>query len=274
MGSEDVKDAVAGLLKLVKDGLPEGSRIVVSSGAVNRAQSFFKTFDAAGVVVDFGSNLKAAEREVNAAMLLDEVLPTIPLKMGAAEKNAFLSRARTDSLRIVSELRKLACYCGSRAAATVEDIEAVVSRDAVSEVWALTEAFSRRNKAETARQIRRQLDQGENAIYLAQMLLGTVSDLLAVRDALDRGWATAGREGLSWQGLPEEVADGLSQGEKDVRRSLVGWRGRKVAECARQWKARELRLARHHLVRLREELVSSQAPEDFLLSTRVLQAMG
>ena len=274
MGSEEVKNAAAALLKQVKDGLPEGSRLVVTASAVNRAQSFFKTFDAAGVVVDFGSNLKAAERDVNAAMLLDECLPKIPLKMGQAEKHAFLARAGTDSLRIVSELQKLACYCGKRAVATAEDIETVVSRNSVSEVWALTDAFSRRDKTETVRQVRRQLDQGENAIYLAQMLLGTVSDLLAVRDALDRGWAAAGRDGVAWQALPEEVAEGLSQGEKDVRKSLVGWRGKKVADYARQWKTRELRLARHHLVKLREELVSSQVPEDFLLATRVLQAMG
>ena len=270
-GSSNINPTI---LKQVKDGLPEGSRLVVTASAVNRAQSFFKTFDAAGVVVDFGSNLKAAERDVNAAMLLDECLPKIPLKMGQAEKHAFLARAGTDSLRIVSELQKLACYCGKRAVATAEDIETVVSRNSVSAVWALTDAFSRRDKTETVRQVRRQLDQGENAIYLAQMLLGTVSELLAVRDALDRGWAAAGRDGVAWQALPEEVAEGLSQGEKDVRKSLVGWRGKKVADYARQWKTRELRLARHHLVKLREELVSSQVPEDFLLATRVLQAMG
>ena len=123
------------------------------------------------------------------------------------------------------------------------------------------------------KQIRIQLDQGENAIRMTNSLLTVVNDLLAIREGLDRKWAYPAGQGLSWNGLPAEIAAGLDEGDKDIR-SAMGFRVRKLVDQASVWTLRDLRNARHFLLALREDLVSTSLPPDFLLETRLLQAVG
>ena len=273
--SEEVKNAMAPLVGRIKDGLPEGSRLVVSTTKVNRAQAFFKACAAGGQVIDTGTKLNARAQVDAAAALLDEFLPKVGLKMEHRARALFLTRVGVNSRQIVSELQKLACYCGASGEAGEDDVREVVAADATSEVWDFTDAFARRDRKALAAQIVRQLEQGESPIRLVQSVLGTIGDLLQLRDALDKGWAVpAGRGALSWDTLPPEVGEGLAASERDVRRSLAGWRLGKMLEFAQKWRVSELRAARHHALALREELVSRQLPEDFLLETRLLQAVG
>lgn len=272
--SEQVKDALAAWIKDLKNGIPDGNRLVVSTSKINRAQAFFKFFKGAGHVIDFGSDLKGRAKTDAAAAFLAEYLPKSGIKMPFPVQKAFLARVGTDSRQIVSELEKLSCYCGKGATATEEDVANITSFGAVSEVWDFTDALCFRDPAALARQIKIQLDQGENAIRLTQSALSCVSDLLFVRDAMDRGWLRqVGSQGVAWN-LPEEIDRGLTQSEKDIRSSLSGFRAKKILQQATRWKTSELRAARHHLVVLREELVSTQLPVDYLLETRLIQAIG
>lgn len=274
--TEDVKKEAALLADAVKAGLPEGCRLLVSTLKINRAQTFFKAFSSAGAVFDLGSNLRVRDLEDRADQLVSEMLPKVGLEMKPPVRRAFVARVGTNSRQIVSELEKLACWCGKRRAVTEEDILEVVAADATSEVWDLTDAFAARDAAKAVSLLERHLAQGENAIFLVQSLLGTATTLLLVKDAMGRNWASAGGRGISWDGLPDDLGECLDDSEKgkDIRASLYGWRGDKVARQASVWKLPELRAARHHLLTLREELVSKQLPENFLIETRLLQAIG
>ena len=46
-----------------------------------------------------------------------------------------------------------------------------------------------------------------------------------------------------------------------------------VAQAA-GWTVRELRVARHHLVQMRENLVSSSLPQEWLLEVCLIEALG
>ncbi len=273
---EDVKAESAALADLVKSGLPDGMRLVVSTLKVNRAQGFFKAFQSKGAVFDMGSNLRPRDLEDRASQLLDEILPGAGLEMKPAVRRAFIARVGTNSRQIVSEVEKLSCWCGKRKNVTEDDILEVVAADATSEVWDLTDAFAVRDAKKAVSLMARHLSQGENAIGLVQSLLGTVNTLLLVRDAMQRHWLSSGGRGMDWDALPGELGDALSLAErgKDIRASLAGWRGGKVAGQAAMWKVGELRAARHQLLTLRAELVSRQIPEDVLVETRLIQAIG
>ena len=268
-----IKNDLQNLIDRVKEGLPEGQRLVVSTTKVNRTSAFFKAFKAVGEITDFGNNLRARQKNEAAAELLVEFLPRVGLEMAPAVRQLFLSRVGTDSRQIVSELEKLACYCGEGKNATADDVRAITCSGAVSEIWDFVDAFATRNHSALMKQIRIQLDQGENAIRMTNSLLTVVNDLLAIREGLDRKWAYPSGQGLSWNGLSEEVAQGLDEGEKDIR-SAMGFRVRKLVDQASAWTLRDLRNARHFLLALREDLVSSSLPPDFLLETRLLQAVG
>lgn len=271
--SQAVKEKLADLAAAIKKGLPDGVKLVVSVSKINRASALFKAISSAGEVQDFGNGLKAYQKAEAAAGLLAEYLPKVGLKMAGDVRTIFLARVGTDSRQIVSELQKLACYCGEGKEATAADVADIVSSGAVAEIWDFVDAFSRRDATALVRQIRVQLEQGENAIRMVNSLLTTVGQLLAVREAQDRKWATRSGGSLSWNGLPEELAHGFASSDKDVR-TLIGFRLRKLLEQADLWTLRDLRNARHYLLALREDLVSLAIPESILLEMRLLQAIG
>ena len=272
--SDRVKAEVQNLATRIKDGLPEGTRIVVSTQKVNRASAFFKAFAGdAALIVDFGSALKARQKADAAAELADETCHVIGLSMQSDAMRLFLSRVGTDSRRIVSELEKLAAYCGAGASATPDDVREIVSPGATSEIWDFTDAFATRNRALLVRQIRSQLAQGENAIRLVNSLLSCVGDLLAVREGIDKKWASPGGGGIDWSALPSDIADGLAAGEKSVI-SGAGFQLRKKIDQAAGWTLRDLRNARHYILELREALVSCSLPEECLMEAKLLQAIG
>lgn len=271
--SEEVKAQVAKLCDSVKKGLPDGCRLIVSTLRINRGQTFFKTFSSAGAVFDFGSGFRESQLRDLAGQLLMEQLPKFGLEMKPAVQGAFLGRAGFNSRRLVSELEKLAAYCGDRKTVTAKDVEEIVSPGATSEIWDLTDAFAMRDVKKFMALLERHLDAGESAIGLVQMILNSVTTLLLAKDALARGWASASGRAISWDAVPEDVAESLDLSEKDIRKSLSGFKAQKTVQAAAMWKTGELRAARHHVVALREDLVSKQLPEKYMLEARFMQAL-
>ena len=272
--SEQVKDELAAFVPRIREGFGEGMRLVVSTIKINRASSFFKAFSGGNcAVIDFGSGLKARQKTEAALDLVDETCQRLKLKMAPDVRQLFLARVGTESRQLVSELEKLACYCGEGRAATADAVRDIVSSGAVSEVWDFVDAFATRNAKALIKQVRVQLGQGENAIRLVNSLLGTVGDLLAIREGCERHWATPSGGGLDWTALPADIAEGLESGDKSIL-SAGGFSLRKKIDQSNLWTVRDLRNARHYLLELREMLVSCSLPEDLLLETKLLQAIG
>ena len=272
--SDAVKEELSGLVAHMKESLGGGLRFVVSTTKVNRGSAFFKAFSGEDAfVADFGSGLKPRQKAIAADEIVSEFCGRIGIKMSAEVRQLFLSRAGTDSRQIVSELEKLKCYCGDAPEATADDVRAIVSSGAVSEIWDLLDAFATRNAKALVLQVRTQLAQGEKAIRMVNSLLSTACDLLAIREGYERRWASPSRGGLDWSALPADVADGLNCAEKSVL-SASGFPFNKKIDQSSHWTVRDLRNARHYLLELRELLVSCQLPEDILLETKLLQAIG
>ena len=272
--SEDVKGELSGLIAHMGECLGNGLRLVVSTTKVNRGSSFYKAFSGDNAfVADFGSGLKPKQKIVAADELVAEFCKRIGIKMATDVRQLFIARAGTDSRQLVLELEKLKCYCGEAAEATADDIRAIVSPGAVPEFWELIDAFSTRNARALAAQVRSQLAQGENAIRMVNSLLSTVGDLIAIREGRERGWAAPRAGGLDWSTLPADIADGLNHSEKSVF-SATGFPLRKKIDQSASWTVRELRAARHYLLELRELLVSCSLPKEFLVQTKLLQAIG
>lgn len=272
--SERVKAEVQSLVSRIRDGLPEGTKLVVSTLKVNRASAFFKAFSGeSGFVIDFGSALKARQRADAALAVAEEYAQKLGLDIAPQVMRLFLAKVGTDSRQIVSELEKLSNYCDKGKAPTAEDIGEIVSSGATSEIWDFTDAFATRNRAALVRQIRMQLAQGENAIRMVNSLLTCVGDLLAIRDGIEHRWAAPSGGGLDWGALPPEIAESLGKDERSALNG-TGFPFRKKIDQSAAWTVRELRIARHYLLELREMLVSSSLPEDCLLEMKLLQAAG
>ncbi len=269
----DIKQRLTHFTNRIKEGFPDGKRLLITTAKINRATALFKTAKAQGEVVDFGNNLKPREYETRARKFLDERLGAGTLDMSAALRAQFISRVGTDARLIASELDKLASYCGTRREVTSDDIEQIVSGGGASEVWPLLDAFGNRSCREALRHLRVQLAQSESPIKLAAMLEGRLADLIQLREALDRKWASAGGyQGVSWREIPPEVERWFGGQERGMR-SWHSFRLQSLAAQVSRWKLRELRLARHHMLEMREKLVSSSLSPEWLLEIGLVQAL-
>ena len=272
--SEAVKARLSDLVALIKAGLPEGQRLLVTTFKINRGSAFFKAFAAAGTVHDFGSGLKGKQAEARAHAFMDAWLPHIGLEMTHAVRQRFLARTGFDSRLIASELDKLRCYCGDRSSATEADVQTIVSGGKSTEIWDLLDAFGRRRHADLIAQLRIQLIQSESPIRLSNSLETRVNDLLVIREALDRSWAVSeGYAGLRWAALPPAIDAWFGAQDNDMRK-WPGFRVGKLVAQAGAWTLRDLRVARHLIAEMREKLVSSSLPQEWLLEVYLLRALG
>ena len=272
--SEALKGPLADLAAQVKAGLPEGRHLLLTTVRIHRASALFKAFGAAGEVKDLGNNLRPFECERRAGQFLDRWLPTLGLVMDEQVRKRFINRAGTDSRQIAAELEKLRCYLGAGGPVPPEAVDDIVSGGGVTEIWDFTDAFGKRDLKELLVQSRRLLAQSEHPIRLANALETRVSDLLLVREALDHKWAMPDSyAGLRWNPLPPATATWLDTREPDIRKTAP-FVIKKLVVQASGWTLAQLRRARHHLVQMRERLVSSPLPQEWLLEVCLVEALA
>lgn len=275
--SEMVKAALAELVSFVKQGLPEGQTLLLSACQINRNSALFRAFQAAGEVQDFGAGAKPHQREQAAAQRLVELLTQHGLQMESPVRAAFLARVGIETRLVVNELIKLRTYLGRDGVATMDDIQAVVSVGREALVWDWLDAFGERRAAATIRQLRLLLNQAESPIGLVAMLDVRLRELLILREALERKWVVAEPGGAAprpvWKPLPPAIEAWFAAAESDFRKQSPFRQGKALAQAG-GWSLRELRLARHLLLEVREALVSSSLPGDYLLEMAVMRMLG
>ena len=262
--SASVKDLLDALLDLVKRGLPEGQKFLVSAPKVNKTTRLYKTFAAQGEALEFAVSTKSWEAERDAATHLRQLLPKYALQMDPGMQDAFLAKVGTDTRAIVNELEKLQLYKAGDPATAVNasDIELIVCQTKGSEAWDLQDALGDRDLGRAVKTLRRLLYQKESPVRLVSSLVGRVNELLIYREAIDRGWLHVSGGGrylkLNWD-ASAEVESLCTALDRDPRKTNPYRAGRLVAQ-AKRFTLRELRLARHVLMQTHEGLISTSLP--------------
>ncbi len=256
--AQAAKEAVAAFTEgLMAHPLPEGHTLIVSATALPRTSKFAKWAEKNAEIVDCGGEVRSYQMEKVAAERLEAVLPESGLTMAPAVRAAFAQRVGADTRTIVSELAKLRAYVGGAAEATLQDVEAITSSSVGTEPFALAEAIQARSPAKIVKTIAL-LRQDRNAAFpAAAIVLNTLNDLCALRDALDQGWIADGRWDLPRERIPARLA------------RLSGWALAKPVEAAKRYTLNELRAGRHYAVEMRFRLVDAtlQDPWDIIEQT-------
>lgn len=273
--SEAAKAAVAKLTDCLKNGLPEGQTLIITSNKVLRSSVFFKACQKNGEVEDFGNNLKPRELEQRAAQRIDAMLKGAGLKMDTGVRNAFIQRVGYDTRSIVQELDKLRLYVGEAGQVRLADVHEITSVGKEAEAWDLLDAFGERNASNMLATLRRMSGQKGVGIRLAAMLDKNVRELLVLRDAYDRKWISNANGQAGWcaRDLSPEETEMLEKLPVNAQ-AMPGWMLRKKMAHAVNYSLQELRVARFRILELREKLVSTGLPEMFLLETALMRIVG
>lgn len=268
--TEAAKTAVAKMTEWLKGGLLDGQILVITAAKALRSSVFFKTCRKIGTVEDFGSGLKPWERERDAEHRLDRLIRDAGLVFAPGAKAEFLRRTGVETRLIVQELEKLKMYVSPGTEVTAGDIREITSVGREAEAWDLLDAFGERDAWKALETLHRLGGRKGIGIMIAAMLDKAVRDLLILREAHDRHWIRGG----SWApGLPP--ADTVLLNALPVNpQTMNAWALKRKLPHALNYTLRELRLARHLLLEMREKLVSTQLPEMFLLETALLKIIG
>lgn len=269
--SQTAKTAVEQLTSWIKKGACAGQNLVITTGKVLRTSIFFKACQKQGEVIDFGGSFKGWELEKQASERLDGLLKKAGLSMDQSAHREFLNRVGYDTRLLVQEIEKLRVYLGAPGPVTVNDVRAVTSIGREAEAWDLLDAFGERKPQLVLEALQRMDGQKGIGIMLATMLDRRVRELIVLREAIERKLLSL--SGVWASDLPADVLALLSILPVN-QKTMKPWILKKRMPQVQAYTLQELRIARFRILALREKLVSSSLPEQYLLETTLLRIMG
>jgi len=144
------KDNAGILQKAIEKGFPQGHHLIITTDAVDKRRSLFKTIQKKGVTVD--CSVPKGDRKINKdaqKAVLHDRMKTILTQHGKT-MDMDASRAMYEmtgfELRTFSNnLEKLVSYTGDRKRITIDDVESVLQRTKKDPIYELTNAIADRN---------------------------------------------------------------------------------------------------------------------------------
>ena len=270
--SAAVKELVNELAALIKDGLQDNVRLLVTSPKVDKRYAFYKACKAAGELKDFVMPEKSHKADDHARGFLSEMLGQTGLKMNGQVRDLFVEKVGTDTRQIANEVEKLAVYVNRKGDVTLEDIETIVSVSRESLSWDFADAIASRDLQRSLTVLRQLMFQGESPMGLIVGLENRFRDLLMLRHAMHQRWLRL--SGGKWKkaewDLDADMSELLEACEDDPRK-IHPFRLSLLAEQAKSFTRREIVQAQKLVFQAHRDLVSNSLPNEMLLEILVLK---
>ena len=185
-GAGYTKEEVKRLARFIENGIPENTRLVVSSDGCDKRSVFFKTVAEKGVAVDCTVPQGAKKSDLNEQMMFlrhtAEAVLTPERKR--LEKQAFqrlLDLTGFDPDTFADHLKKLVSYIGEKSGITVQDIDAVASRTKKDPVYEFTNAVSDKNLEASLFYLDSLENAGFHPLQILKALTNQIRKLFAAR---------------------------------------------------------------------------------------------
>lgn len=273
--SQDIKDRLAVLNDLIKKGLPEGQKLVISAGKINKSLGLYKSIAAAGEVREFSPSEKQHEAERASEEQVVLAFREAGLKPGPSVLEVFLDRSGGNTRQIRNEVEKLSLFMGDRKEVRVEDVTAIVSPSREAIAWDLSDAFTARNLPIALATLRHLLSQKTAPQLLIAVLESRLRDMILLRQCIDRRWLRVNRRGdrvyTDWQQDPEADAV-LGRLDRDPRK-MHWFPLAKIAERLHLYTSEELVRAHRLVTEAHERMVSAPVPADILIEHLLVAVM-
>jgi len=276
--SEDIKEELARFTDLLKQGLPDGQTLVMTTSALDKRRAFVKTCQNVGNLHEF--SLPEESKSAGRRMLADhfkQIAAKHGLQFSSTLRDLFLEKVGADTRQLLTEAGKLAVFLADRKKVTREDIEQITCSSREALAWDLADAFGRRDLKRALAILRQLLFQKESAIRLVIGLEGRIKDLLIYREALDRGWLVNkggyGSPQLGWGEVPPEVDAILKDDMGRDPRKVHPYRASLLAEQAGGFSQTRLAQCLRDAVEAHEKLVSTKVPHATVLELLLIRML-
>ncbi len=272
--AKEVQPWLAELTALIRAGLPEGHRLLITAPGVDGRSAFVKACKEAGEVQEYSVPARAYQARDSARDFARARFRDVGLKISPSILYPFVDRTGNDTRQIMSEIEKLSLYVGDQGTVTEEAVQTLVSVSRVSEGWDLADAVALRETGKALSLLRQLLFQKVHWAILMGGLESRFRELLILRECMDRGWVRQEGSNGVWQEGPEidALLDGLDR-KRDPRK-MHPFRAGKMMEQARAFSVRGLQIRRRLILETRERMVSGFAEPEILLEFLVLRLSG
>lgn len=213
-GAQATLEALEQLMNVLRAGLPQGVRFILSASEVDKRRSFYLQLKkiANVQVFDLVDTSRSGWEEA-VTSLVNERARESGLRFDDDALSLFIMLAGEDTRQIRNELEKLDLYLGDERRVTVDDVHRIVSPSKGGVVFELGNALGKRQLPEALALVDELLEQGESPVgILLAAIVPKVRNLLHARDLLDRcGLRAAGYQAYvaAAERLPEREREFL-----------------------------------------------------------------
>lgn len=187
-GAQATLDAMEKLTSVMQRGLPEGTRFLLSGGAIDKRRTFFKTLGKLTDII-FCDRIDSTKQgwERMAAPLCREMAEAKGLEFDEEALEIFTLFTGGDRHTIGTELEKLDLYLGTTRRVTADDVRMLTPMSRAGVIFELGNAISARQLPHALELLKQLLFQRESAVgILLATIIPTVRNLLLAKDLLVR----------------------------------------------------------------------------------------
>ena len=188
-GAQTTLDAVEKFTALLQRGLPDGTRLLISGGAIDKRRTFYKTLGKIAEV-QFHERLDSSKQgwERNAMPLCRDLAGAKGLAFDEDALELFTLYTGGDRYAITGELEKLDLYLGKESRrVTQDDVRMLTPMSRAGVIFELGNAISARQLPRAQELLAQLMFNGEKAIgILLATIIPTVRNLLLAKDLIVR----------------------------------------------------------------------------------------
>ena len=275
--TEAVKEALLELADLLKRGLPNGVRLLISAVGCDRRKTIYKTIEKTGEVQFFEALEEGkGHGDEEIAAFIQNRLRMEKKTMLSTAFETFRGLVAPNLREIANELEKVSIYVGKRAEITEADVTAICSASRQSVIWELTDTLGARQVTRAIGALENLLESGEQAIGVVAMLVSQFRLMLLMKDLMTRkviGVADGQGAGFqfvkAFERLPEEEVAHFPKTKEGAPPSA--WRLYRCALAARNFSINELIRAMDLLLEANRQLVSTQLDARLVLEEVIVK---
>ncbi len=279
--SAAVTETLADIAQELKDFSWQSVRLIISAAKVDKRKVFYKTLDKLGAVESFaGWSIDDKNWADQAEMWARKAIRSKEQEISEEALGEIITRVGPNPRQLDTEIEKLSLYVGDRKEITLEDVEAICSRNKMARAFALGDALGDRDLPRLLKRLDEELwevkfDSQKSEIGLLYGLIAKVRAMLLLKEMLREGWIKPEGDYNRFKSQLERVpADKLPADRRFNPLALNPYVLYKALPQVKQYSHTELVRAMDLLLQCNQRLVTSGLDDALVLQQTLVQIVG
>jgi len=259
----------------------ESIRVLISAGKVDKRKVFYKTLDKIGTVENL-AGWSADDRDWadQAELWARKAIQSRQKEISDEALAELVSRVGPNSRQLDAEVEKLTLFVGDGCRISLEDVEAICTRNKTARAFALGDALGDRDLPRLLARLDEELwevklDPQKSEIGLLYGLISKIRAMLLLKEMVREGWIKGNPDYARFKGQLERVsADQLPQDRRFNPLALNPYVLFKALPQVKRFSEAELVRAMELLLQCNQRLVSSSLDESLVLQQTLVQIVG